>query len=73
MADYNADSTNKIQDNRSFANSGSKAGVESGLSSVESLPRGQVQAQQQAHGLNFRQERDDEAAGSKNGKSFTIR
>lgn len=72
MADFNADSTNKNQDNRSFQGAGVKAGVEDGLSMVEKLPRGATQAEQQFHGANQRKDHVSESAGSKNGKSFTF-
>lgn len=74
MADFNQNGTNSAQDTRSFGGgSGLKAGVESGLSSVESLKRGSTEAQQQTSGANFRKELNHDSAGSKNGKDFTFR
>lgn len=68
--DFNADATNNMQDTRSFPNSGVKAGVEDGLSSVERSARGSIEPELQAHGSNFKQEFCEESAGSKGGKSF---
>lgn len=74
MADFNQNGSNTAQDTRSFGGgSGLKAGVESGLSSVESLKRGSTEAQQQTSGVNFRKEMHHDSAGSKNGKDFTFR
>lgn len=72
-SDYKQESLATLQDTRSFEGSGLKAGVESGLGMVENLKRGTVQAQQQNHGLNFRQESVDESAGSSKGKNFDFR
>lgn len=72
--DFNADATNKAQDTRAFGGgSGLKAGVESGLSSVESLSRGEVQAEQKTSGSNFRKDEIETSGGSKNGKNFTFK
>ena len=74
MADFPADATNTLQDSRSFPASGTKAGVESGLGSVESLTRGAIQDQQRTVGTVFRQESVDETTGSEgNGKNFKFR
>lgn len=74
MSDFNQDKSNVAQDTRAFGGgSGLKAGVESGLSSVESVARGNVEAQQKTQGENFRKEVSHESAGSKNGKDFTFR
>ena len=74
MSDFNQNGTNAAQDTRAFGGgSGLSAGVESGLSSVEKLPRGAIQAEQKAMGANFVKEESDSTAGSKNGKSFTFR
>lgn len=71
--DFDVAKQSEFKDNRKFPSSGLKAGIESGLSMVENLPRGNVEAQQQANTSNFRQECSDEALGSKNGKGFTVR
>lgn len=74
MADFNQNGSNTAQDTRSFGGgSGLKAGVESGLSSVESLKRGSTEAEQQTSGVNFRKELCHDSAGSKNGKDFTFK
>jgi len=74
MADFNQNGSNNPQDTRSFGGgSGLKAGVESGLSSVESLKRGEAQAQQKTSGENFRKDATSESAGAKHGKNFTFR
>ena len=57
-----------FQDNRSFPKSGATAGVESGLSSVESLKRGGVDVQQSTKGESARRDSKDESAGK-----FTFR
>lgn len=71
--DFNADMSNSGQDSRKFPKSGVGAGVESGLSSVESMPRQNVEPQQKTSGSVFRQECVDESAGSKGGKNFNFR
>lgn len=74
MSDFNQNACNDAQDTRSFGGgSGLSAGVKSGLSSVEKLQRGTVQAEQKAMGPNFMKEESDTSAGSKNGKNFTFR
>ena len=74
MSDFNKDASNTVQDTRAFGGgSGLSAGVESGLSSVEKLSRGSVDAQQKTHGDNFMRTQMDESAGSKAGKNFTFR
>jgi hypothetical protein len=74
MSDFNKDSSNNAQDTRGFGGgSGLSAGVESGLSSVEKLSRGAVDAQQKTHGDNFMRTQMDESAGKKGGKNFTFR
>ena len=72
--DFDADASNKYQDNRSFQKSGLKAGVENGLSMVESLPRGAAQPEQQTSGNAFRQQTSVTPASSdlNNGKKFQI-
>lgn len=71
--DFNADASNNPGDTRKFPKSGASAGVESGLSSVDNMPRGNVESQQKTHGSVFRQESTDESAGSKGGKNFSFR
>lgn len=71
MADFNPDKYNKYQ-GQTGGESGLSAGVQSGLSSVEKLPRGVTQPEQVGHGVTFRQQSSSEPAGSENGKSFTI-
>jgi hypothetical protein len=74
MSDFNKDSSNSAQDTRAFGGgSGLTAGVESGLSSVEKLSRGSVEAEQKTHGDNFMRIETEESAGSKGGKNFTFR
>ncbi len=74
MADFNQNGSNTAQDTRAFGGgSGLKAGVESGLSSVESLKRGSTEAEQQTSGVNFRKDATSESAGAKHGKNFTFR
>ena len=74
MADFNQNGSNDAQDTRSFGGgSGLSAGVESGLSSVEKMKRGAVQAEQKTMGENFRKDACSESAGAKNGKNFTFR
>ena len=74
MSDFNQDQSNNAQDTRSFGGgSGLKAGVESGLSSVEAISRGNVEMEQKTHGENFKKVEADSAAGSKNGKNFSFR
>lgn len=70
--DFNADASNNQQDTRAFPNSGVKAGVEDGLSSVERSARGSIEPELKTSGNVFRQDHIEEAAGSKNGKSFTF-
>lgn len=70
--DFNADTTNDCKDKRSFPNSGVKAGVEDGLSSVERSARGSIEPELKTSGSTFRQECVTESGGSKNGKSFTF-
>jgi len=51
---FDQNSSNEASDTRSFGGgSGLKAGVESGLSSVENLKRGSVQAEQKTSNCNF--------------------
>ncbi len=64
MSDFDQNASNKTKDNRKFPASGSVAGVESGLCSVESLPRGAVQPEQETIGENFRQTRTETDAGN---------
>lgn len=72
--DFDVDKENDMRDTRSFPNSGLKAGVENGLSEVENLVRGAVQAQQQTENNIFRQAGGDEDIKSDvPGKSFKIR
>lgn len=71
--DFDANKSNKTQDTRSFPDSGMKAGVENGLSMVEMLPHGGIQAEQQTDGNAFRQAPVDSDLGTKNGKNFTLR
>jgi len=71
MADFNADDSNKMAVNTSFPKSGLSAGVTDGLSMVESLPRGNVEAEQKTSGSIFRQEKITESV-SGNGKSFNF-
>ena len=54
MSDFNADSSNNLKDDRNFPKSGASAGVESGLSSVESIPRGSIEPEQMTKGPVFR-------------------
>lgn len=72
MSDFNQDGTNKYE-SKGFPSSGLKAGVEDGLSMVEKLSNGAIQPEQESHGVVFRQQSNNESAGSKNGKNFTIR
>lgn len=69
MADYNADSSNKMAVNTSFPGSGLTAGVKDGLSMVESIPRGNVEPEQKTSGSIFRQDEVTESV-SGNGKNF---
>jgi hypothetical protein len=71
MADYNADDSNKMAVNTSFPKSGLSAGVTDGLSMVESLPRGNVEAEQKTSGSIFRQDKVTESV-SGNGKNFNF-
>lgn len=71
MADYNADSSNKMAVNTSFPGSGLTAGVKDGLSMVESIPRGNVEPEQKTSGSIFRQEKLTESV-SGNGKNFNF-
>jgi hypothetical protein len=71
--DFSVAKDAEFRDTRSFPGSGMKAGVESGLAMAESLTRGAVEVQQQTSNNNFRQESNDEALGSKNGKNFQVR
>lgn len=73
MSDFNADSSNNLKDDRNFPKSGASAGVESGLSSVESFPRGSIESEQMTKGPVFRRDESEAAAGSKNGKNFKFR
>lgn len=72
MSDFNADSTNKPKVTHSFPNSGLSAGVESGLASVDRNV-GAPEPEQKSSGQLFRKQLNEEAAGSKFGKSFTFR
>ena len=72
-ADFNADASNNFQDTRRFSGSGSTAGVESGLSSVESIKRGAIQPEQKTMGSNFVKDENINSAGSKGGKNFEFR
>jgi hypothetical protein len=69
---FNADSTNNAKVTHSFPNSGLSAGVESGLSFVDRNV-GAPEPEQKSMGQDFRKELCEEAAGSKNGKSFKFR
>jgi len=71
MADFNADSSNKMAVNTSFPKSGLSVGVADGLSMVEAIPRGNVEAEQKTSGSIFRQEKVTESV-SGNGKSFNF-
>jgi hypothetical protein len=72
--DFDVEKENDMRDTRSFPKSGLKAGVENGLSEVESLVRGAVQSQQQTNNNVFRQESIDEPLKSDiPGKTFKIR
>lgn len=60
-------------DKRKFEGSGLTAGVESGLSMVEKLPRNSPEKQQSATEAGAKRATTTvESAGSKGGKSFTI-
>ena len=72
MADFNEDDSNKMTVNTSFPKSGLSAGVTDGLSMVESLPRGDVQAEQKTNGPNYRQEKTTGENVSGNGKNFSF-
>lgn len=72
--DFDVDKENDFRDTRKFPNSGKTAGVMDGLSEVENLVRGTVQAQQQTNNSVFRQDGGDEDLKSDiPGKSFKIR
>lgn len=71
--DFNVGATNNPQDTRKFAGSGSKAGVESGLSSVENMQRGSIQPEQMSKNANFVKDECFDSAGSSGGKSFEFR
>lgn len=71
MADFNADSSNKMAVNTSFPGSGLTAGVKDGLSMVETISRGNVEAEQKTSGSIFRQEKTTESV-SGNGKNFNF-
>ena len=71
--DFDTDKSAKHRDTRSFPNSGVKAGVVDGLSMVENLKRGSVEAEQMSHRTNFRQDYIESPAESKDGKSFKFK
>ncbi len=61
-------------DKRKFEGSGLTAGVESGLSSVEKMTRNSPEKQQSAPETGAKRKGTDaESAGSKGGKSFTMK
>jgi len=71
MSEINANSTNKPTNMPNVAGSGLTAGVDSGLSSVESIANGGIQLEQETRGDNFHLE-TVKASVKGNGKSFTI-
>lgn len=68
--DFNVEKADKFRDTRSFPKSGVKAGVEDGLSMVENMTRGSVEAEMKNNTTNFRQDCIVSDAGKKDGKSF---
>jgi len=72
MADFNPDKYQKFQGHKG-GDSGTSAGVQSGLSSVEKISRGSSEPEQQGHGVTFRQNPSEESAGSDMGKNFKIK
>jgi len=72
MADFNHDKYQKYHGQQG-GESGASAGVQSGLSSVEKIPRGSSEPEQQGHGVTFRQNASEESAGADMGKNFKIK
>ena len=72
MADFNPDKYQKYN-GQTGGEYGLSAGVQSGLASVEKLPRGGSQPEQQGHGVTFRQNPNEEAATDSNGGSSKIK
>lgn len=68
MSQFPQDKYNTPAVPKSGGGSGMSAGVESGLSSVESVSG--PEPEQRDKGVNFNVHRDTGAAGSKGGKSF---
>jgi hypothetical protein len=68
--DFNADQTNDYTAKGSFA-SGSSAGIELGVSSVQKLTRGALQPQQKSDGVNFKRNGADEAVKTADKGTFT--